>query len=143
MNNETVQLFLSPYDYVLKSFDRCESGFRDEGSDLSSTWIIGDLFVGAFYSEFDVERLRVGFATSIQTKSSIIETSLTTPAITNTTTNANIITSTSSNPAATTNAHSVPTFTSTTYTKASNITHVEIIRLIFEWLKKFILNLLF
>ncbi|CAG9863992.1 unnamed protein product [Phyllotreta striolata] len=51
-------------DYILKYNDGegivCLSGF--EGSDQSDFWILGDVFIGKYYTQFDLENNRVGFA---------------------------------------------------------------------------------
>jgi cathepsin D len=52
---------LRPSDYILKIENTCFSGFR--GS-YGSFWIFGDVFLGAYYSEYDSQKFRIGFATS-------------------------------------------------------------------------------
>jgi cathepsin D len=68
---------LSPRDYVLEVTQcilgncetQCISGFMGMDlpmSDPPSWWILGDVFIGKFYTEFDVGQSRVGFATAVQ-----------------------------------------------------------------------------
>ena len=47
----------------------CSSGFVGEDG---TQWILGDVFMGAYYTEHDAGMLRVGFATAKDTKSTII-----------------------------------------------------------------------
>jgi cathepsin D len=60
---------LTPQDYVMKEtilgYSQCLSGFM--GMDLSQVglkYILGDVFLGKFYSVFDMQNNRVGFANS-------------------------------------------------------------------------------
>ncbi|XGW23510.1 hypothetical protein V3C99_005610 [Haemonchus contortus] len=59
-------LEMVPQSYVNKYTDgTCSSGFQEfpELAD-SNTWILGDVFIGAFYTIFDYGNARVGFAAS-------------------------------------------------------------------------------
>lgn len=56
---------LSPSDYILRYENSCYSGFM--GMDFRtennlSTWILGDVFLRAYYSVYDFEKGRVGLA---------------------------------------------------------------------------------
>ncbi len=46
----------------------CMSGFAELED---AVWILGDVFIGAYYTEFDGENSRVGFAANLATRSSI------------------------------------------------------------------------
>ena len=57
---------LTPNDYILKDTANdgtvtCSSGFEGEDSDL---WILGDVFIGPYYTVFDLGNNQVGFAPS-------------------------------------------------------------------------------
>lgn len=67
---------LPPASYVVQYKDVCVSGFTslddgsaeltdDRGTDYANIWVLGDVFMGPFYMEFDMEYKRVGIAPKI------------------------------------------------------------------------------
>lgn len=67
---------LKPNDYVVRYKETCVSGFTsmadgstdltdDNGNDYGNIWVLGDVFMGPFYLEFDVGYKRLGIAPKI------------------------------------------------------------------------------
>lgn len=70
------EFVLKPIDYVVQYKDTCVSGFTslddgsseltdDSGFNYSSMWVLGDVFIGPFYMEFDMGYKRIGIAPKI------------------------------------------------------------------------------
>lgn len=60
------KLELTPDDYIVEftvmNRKFCSSGFNGVDVSKDKLWVLGDVFIGAFYTEFDVGNKRVGFS---------------------------------------------------------------------------------
>ncbi|XP_037960442.1 lysosomal aspartic protease-like [Teleopsis dalmanni] len=62
LNIGGTQMSLAPSDYIVDTDGGCMSGFETIGT---SFWILGDVFLGKYYAEFDMGNSRIGFAQAV------------------------------------------------------------------------------
>ena len=60
-------LVLKPQDYIIHWHGECMSAFvgHDIQSPTGPIWVLGSIFLRAYYTVFDMERNRVGFARAL------------------------------------------------------------------------------
>ena len=71
---ERFTLNVNPKDYFLYEKDplsgkfRCRLTFRKEMKDMVDYWLLGDPFLRAFYTIYDIDEDRIGFVGNITSK---------------------------------------------------------------------------
>ncbi|KNC49394.1 cathepsin E [Thecamonas trahens ATCC 50062] len=53
---------LSPHDYIVQVNGECQRGIDGQAPGMAIDWTLGCTFMRAFYTQFDVDGARVGFA---------------------------------------------------------------------------------